>query len=186
MLADPEDVAGDGDVFWVSASLAISAMLVLAAIFFITGFTVLELLLVSNVVRLPDDFFPPELFLCCCCWTLLAFLLVGEGVDARSFRSILSPGLGLGATGGGVLWVLDRNVTELSLSRLSLTLDLLPVLVTVLAAAAVVLAGAAVTGGFCSCFRSEVVLFRSDLESDFGPREVRADIVLSTGGLEDR
>ena len=162
-------------------------MLVLAAIFFITGFTEVELLLVSNAVRLPDDFFPPELFLCCCCWTLLAFLLVGEGVDARSFRSILSPGLGLGATGGGVLWVLDRNVTELSVSRLSLTLDLLPVLVTVLAAAAVVLAGAApVTGGFCSCFLSEVVLFRSDLESDFGPREARADIVLSTGGLENK
>ena len=187
MLApDLEDDPGDGDVFWVSASLAIFAMLVLAAIFFITGFTEVELLLVSNVVRLPDDFFPPELFLCCCCcWTLLAFLLVGEGVDARSFRSILSPGFGLGATGGGVLWVLDRNVTELSVSRLSLTLDLLPVLVTVLAAVAVVLAGAPVTGGFCSCFRSEVVLFRSDLESDFGPSQVRADNVLSTGGLEE-
>ena len=177
-----DDDDGDGDVFWVSASLAISAMLVLAAIFFITGFT--ELLVSKDV---DDDVFPPpELFLGCCCWTLLAFLLLveGAGVDARSFRSILSPGFGLGATGGGVRLVLDRNVTELSVWRLSLTLDLLPVLVTGLFAAAV--AAAPVTeGGFCSCFFTEVVLFRSDLESDFGPIDDLADIVLSTGALKE-
>ena len=158
-------------------------MLVLAAIFFITGFT--ELLVSKDV---DDDVFPPpELFLGCCCWTLLTFLLLveeGAGLDARSFRSILSPGFGLGATGGGVRWVLDRNVTELSVWRLSLTLDLLPVLVTGLFAAA---AGAApvTEGGFCSCFFTEVVLLRSDLESDFGPIDVLADIVLSTGALKE-
>ena len=178
---EEDDGDGDGDVFWVSASLAISAMLVLAAIFFITGFT--ELLVSKDV---DDDVFPPpELFLGCCCWTLLTFLLLveGAGLDARSFRSILSPGFGLGATGGGVRWVLDRNVTELSVWRLSLTLDLLPVLVTGLFAAA---AAAPVTkGGFCSCFFTEVVLFRSDLESDFGPIDVLADNVLSTGALKE-
>ena len=103
--------------------------------------------------------------------------------DARSFRSILSPGLGFGGTGGGALLVRDRNVTELSVSRLSLMLVLLPVFVTALAAG--VLDGAPVTGGFCSCFLSEVVLFRSVFESVLAdPVAVLADMVRSTGVLE--